>query len=83
MILIKKINANQYGVVEYVVSNESEVTQLPHLVGHGSTCIVIATSNVYMFDGGDSSWHSLVDGSVVKPKALDTNATPKRKRGVQ
>ena len=83
MILIKKINANQYGVVEYVVSNESEVAQLPHLVGHGSTCIVIATSNVYMFDGGDSSWHSLVDGSVIKPKALDIETTPKRKRGVK
>ena len=68
MILIKKINANQYGVVEYVVSNESEVAQLPHLVGHGSTCIVIATSNVYMFNEENSSWHSLVDnGIVVKP----------------
>lgn len=68
MNLIKKINANQYGVVEYVVSNESEVAQLPHLVGHGSTCIVIATSNVYMFNEENSSWHSLVDnGIVVKP----------------
>ena len=85
MILIKKINANQYGVVEYAVSNESEVAQLPHLVGHGSTCIVIATSNVYMFDGGDSSWHSLVDGSVVQPNSLhSTNTTMgRRKRGVK
>lgn len=68
--MIRKIGANQYGVVEYAVSTEEEVAKLPHLIGQGSTCIVIATGNVYMFDEGDTSWHSLVDGSVVVPEVL-------------
>ena len=57
--MIKKIGANSYGVVEYAISTEEEVTQLPHLVGQGSTCIVVATGNVYMFNEENSSWHSL------------------------
>lgn len=90
--LIKKIGANQYGVIEYAVSNESEVAQIPHLIGQGSTCIVIATSNVYMFDEEDLCWHSLVDGSVIKPNSLKAieKAEPinkpkknSRKRGVK
>ena len=68
--MIKKIGANPYGVVEYAISTEEEVAQLPHLVGQGSTCIVIKTGNVYMFDEEDLSWHSLVDSSmVVKPES--------------
>ena len=69
--MIKKINGNAYGVVEYAVSTEEEVAQLPHLVAQGSTCIVIATANVYMFDEEDSSWHSLVDGTIVKPNGVE------------
>ena len=69
--MIKKINGNAYGVVEYAVSTEEEVAQLPHLVAQGSTCIVIATANVYMFDEEDSSWHSLVDGTVVVPNDVE------------
>ena len=69
--MIKKINGNAYGVVEYAVSTEEEVAQLPHLVAQGSTCIVIATANVYMFDEKDSSWHSLVDGTIVKPNGVE------------
>ena len=66
--MIKKINANSYGVVEYVCSKESEVAQLPVLLGQGSTCIVIETGNVYMFDEADASWHSLTKiGHIVKP----------------
>ena len=68
--MIKKINGNAYGVVEYAVSTEEEVAQLPHLVAQGSTCIVIATANVYMFDESDLSWHSLTDGTVVVPNEL-------------
>lgn len=68
--MIAKINQNAFGVVEYAVSKEEEVAQVPHLVGQGSTCIVIATANVYMFDEEDSSWHSLVDGTVVVPNEL-------------
>lgn len=65
--MIKKISATPYGVVEYTVSTEDEVAQLPHLVGQGSVCIVIETANVYMFSEEDLSWHSLVDNTVVKP----------------
>ena len=69
--MIKKINGNAYGVVEYAVSTEEEVAQLPHLVAQGSTCIVIATANVYMFDESDLSWHSLVDGTIVDPNGVE------------
>ena len=69
--MIKKINANKFGVVEYAVSTEEEVAQLPHLVAQGSTCIVIATANVYMFDESDLSWHSLTDGTVVVPNGVE------------
>lgn len=68
--MIAKINQNAFGVVEYAVSKEEEVAQVPHLVGQGSTCIVIATANVYMFDEEDLSWHSLTDGTVVVPNEL-------------
>lgn len=69
--MIKKISANSYGVVEYAISTEEEVAHLPHLVGQGSTCIVIQTGNVYMFDEGDLSWHSLVNSDlVVKPNSV-------------
>ena len=69
--MIKKINGNAYGVVEYAVSTEEEVAQLPHLVAQGSTCIVIATANVYMFDESDLSWHSLVDGTIIQPNGVE------------
>ncbi len=69
--MIKKINSNKYGVVEYACSQENEVAQLPHLLSTGSTCIVIATGNVYMFDEEDLSWHSLTDGTVVKSNSAN------------
>ena len=82
--MIKKIGANSYGVVEYAISTEEEVTHLPHLVGQGSTCIVVATGNVYMFNEENSSWHSLVDSSIVvkpdgaynKPEITSLTMTP-------
>lgn len=57
--MIKKVGANKYGVVEYVCSRPEEVTELPTLVGMGSTCIVIATQEVYMFDEEDMTWKKL------------------------
>lgn len=82
--MIKKTNANKFGVVEYAISTEEEVTHLPHLVGQGSTCIVVATGNVYMFNEENSSWHSLVDSSIVvkpdgaynKPEITSLTMTP-------
>ena len=69
--MIKKTDANRYGVVQYAVSTEDEVAQLSHLVAQGSTCVVIATANVYMLDEKDLSWHSLVDGTIVKPSGVE------------
>lgn len=57
--MIKKIGANKYGVVEYVCSQPEEVAELPTLVGMGSTCVVIATAEVYMFDEEDKTWKKL------------------------
>lgn len=65
--MIKQINGNKYGVVDYALSTEEDVKKLPHLVGQGSRAIVIETGNVYMFNEENLSWHSLVDGTVVKP----------------
>lgn len=65
--MIKKINSNKYGVVEYAVSTEDEIAQLPYLVGQGSVAIVIQTGNVYMFDEDDMAWHSLATGEKVEP----------------
>lgn len=69
--MIKKINGNAYGVVEYALSSEDEVVQLPYLVAQGSTAIVIPTANVYMFNEETLSWHSLVDGTIVKPNGVE------------
>ena len=61
--MIKKINGNAYGVVEYAVSFENEVEQLPTTVGQGSVCIVLENTNVYMFDESDATWKLFVGGS--------------------
>ena len=57
--MIKKIGANKYGVVEYVCSQPEEIAELPTLVGMGSTCVIIATAEVYMFDEEDKTWKKL------------------------
>lgn len=61
--MIKKINGNAYGVVEYAVSFESEVEQLATTVGQGSVCVVLENTNVYMFDESDATWKLFVGGS--------------------
>lgn len=61
--MIKQIGANAYGVVEYAVSFESEVEQLPTAVGQGSVCVVLENTNVYMFDESDDKWKLFVGGS--------------------
>lgn len=75
--MIKKINENCYGVIEYVASFECEVTQLPKNVGQGSICNVLESSNVYIFDESDQTWktfHKLVNVKIVDGKLnLTTN----------
>ena len=59
--MIKVVDKNHLGVVNYVVSTEAEVAELPKkgLVAQGSTAFVIATSNVYMYDEEKDSWEAI------------------------
>ena len=59
--MIKIIDQNRFGVVNYVVGTEAEVDDLPKggLVAQGSTAFVIATSNVYMYDEEKNSWEAI------------------------
>ena len=59
--MIKVVDQNHLGVVNYVVGTEAEVDDLPKggLVAQGSTAFVIATSNVYMYDEEKDSWEAI------------------------
>lgn len=59
--MIKVVDQNHLGVVNYVVGTEAEVKELPKkgLVAQGSTAFVIATSNVYMYDEEKDSWEAI------------------------
>lgn len=57
--MIKFIKRTGFNLVEYVVSTEEEITELPKNVGQGSTAFVIATSTVYMFDEEDKTWKAI------------------------
>ena len=59
--MIKIIDQNRFGVVNYVVGTEAEVDDLPigGLVAQGSTAFVIATSNVYMYDEEKDTWEAI------------------------
>lgn len=59
--MLKITGSNQYGVVEYTASSEADVFDLPKggIVGQGSTCFVIPTANVYMYDEETDSWIKL------------------------
>ena len=59
--MIKIVDQNRLGVVNYVVGTEAEVAELPKkgLVAQGSTAFVIATSNVYMYDEEKDSWEAI------------------------
>lgn len=39
-----------YGITSYVADSASDVENLPTSVAPGSTCIVVATSDVYMLN---------------------------------
>ena len=56
--MIKIVDQNRFGVVNYVVGTEAEIAELPKkgLVAQGSTAFVIATSNVYMYDEEENAW---------------------------
>ncbi len=48
--IIKENNEEKYGVIQYVVDTEADISELPTTALPGSTCIVIETSNVYMLN---------------------------------
>lgn len=59
--MIKVVDQNHFGVVNYVVGTEAEVLELPKngLVSQGSTAFVIATSTVYMYDEEANEWKTI------------------------
>ena len=59
--MIKIVDQNRFGIVNYVVGTEAEVAELPKkgLVAQGYTAFVIATSNVYMYDEEKNSWEAI------------------------
>ena len=56
--MIKIVDQNRFGVVNYVVGTEAEVDDLPKggLVAQGSTAFVINGSLVYMYDEEENAW---------------------------
>ena len=57
--MIKVVKTYGYNMIDYVVSKEEEIAELPKNVGQGSTAFVIATSSAYMFDEEDKQWKKL------------------------
>ena len=56
--MIKIVDQNRFGVVNYVVGTEEEIAELPKdgLVAQGSTAFVIDGSLVYMYDEEENAW---------------------------
>ena len=54
--MLKVVNANSRGGVEYVAGTETDVADLPTELSQGSTCFVIETGTVYMFDEEAKEW---------------------------
>lgn len=57
--MIKVVKTYGYDMIDYVVSKEEEIAELPKNVGQGSTAFVIATSTAYMFDEEDKTWKAI------------------------
>ena len=57
--MLKVVNANSRGVVEYVAGTEADVTDLPTELSQGSTCFVIETGAVYMFNEETKEWKQI------------------------
>ena len=57
--MIKLMKRTGFNLVEYIVSAEAEIAELPKNVEQGSTAYVIATSTVYMLDEEDKQWKKL------------------------
>ena len=57
--MLKVVDANSRGVVEYVASKQADVADLPTELSQGSVCFVIETGAVYMFDEETKEWKAI------------------------
>ena len=57
--MLKVVDANSRGVVEYVASKQADVADLPTELSQGSVCFVIETGAVYMFDEETKEWKEI------------------------
>ena len=59
--MIKVVDQNHLGVVNYVIGTEAEIANLPKggLVAQGSTAFVIENSSVYMYDEENDVWKAI------------------------
>lgn len=59
--MIKVVDQNRFGVVNYVVGTVDEIAELPKdgLVAQGSTAFVIEGSLVYMYDEEENVWKAI------------------------
>ena len=59
--MIKIVDQNRFGVVNYVVGTEAEVDDLPKggLVAQGSTAFVLENSKVFMYDEEKDIWKAI------------------------
>ena len=57
--MLKVVDANSRGVVEYVASKQADVADLPTESSQGSVCFVIETGAVYMFDEETKEWKAI------------------------
>ena len=62
--MIKKIDANEYGVVKYVITSVDELNRLPKKIAPSSQAILIE-NGLRVFVYGDGQWvEEVVDGDL-------------------
>ena len=57
--IMSKSGHTTYGLTEYVLDEEKEVSNLSVLDAPGSTAYVIATGNSYILSGGSRTWKKM------------------------
>ena len=57
--MLKVVDADSRGVVEYIAGTEADVEDLPTELSQGSVCYVIETGALYMVDEETEEWKQL------------------------
>ena len=57
--MLKVVGEKAYNTVEYIASKQADVADLPTELSQGSTCFVIETGAVYMFDEEAKEWKQI------------------------